>query len=136
MHKYIAPLSLKDWKIMDMKYMLRDSIIWEALVKKIPIVWNWLVWKVGKRSRMRIEYDHWIGSDWNFRLPGHLINSLNIQGIHFLVEVIGPMNSCIWNKCWIWENKLGLQGEEAKKWTQYVQMLEQSEIRLGRKMMR
>jgi hypothetical protein len=65
-----------------------------------------------------------------FQLPKALKISLNIQGVHFLVEIIDPMNTSIWNQGWMEANKLVLQGEEVRLWYHYMQRLKQSAMRI------
>lgn len=70
---YLFPDSLDDWLINPVKSMQNIYIIWKAVVVAFPLVGNWLIWRVGRGTKMKVGLDPWIGCGEDYRLPAHII---------------------------------------------------------------
>lgn len=77
--KYIEPDSVEDWIRSPTKSHHNASILWKAVTIAFLLVGRWLVWKVGKGSKVRLGEDPWVGCEASYRLlenmreKGHFI---------------------------------------------------------------
>lgn len=55
--KYIKPFTVEEWIRLPTKTYQNASIIWKVVVFAFPLIKDWLVWKVGDGTRMRLGED-------------------------------------------------------------------------------
>jgi hypothetical protein len=122
-HKYIKPESVEEWVRNPVKKWKNASIIWKAMVIVFPLIVKNLIWKVGKGSKVQIGLDPWVGSGESFRLSEALIDKLHIIGFFVLSQVANLDFTTIWRQEWMEADMLGLDGEDAVEWGQYINAL-------------
>jgi hypothetical protein len=54
------------------------------MILAFPSVGNKLVWCVGRRTKLQVGMDPWIGSGENYMLPHHIIMFLGSRGFYNL----------------------------------------------------
>jgi hypothetical protein len=79
--KYIYPTSLEEWIHFFVNNLHNDSIIWKVVVVAIPLVSNWLIWKIGRGTKVQVRLNPWVGSGVDFILLVHVILNLRSRGI-------------------------------------------------------
>lgn len=55
--RYIAPETVDGWIRYPVKSLNNVSIIWKAVILAFPLVGNWLVWCVGRGTKVQVGLD-------------------------------------------------------------------------------
>lgn len=71
------------------------------MVLAFPLVGNWLVWKVGRGTKVKVGEDPWIGCGEDFRLTVRVIQFLTNSGYYRLNQIADTYMSIIWNQKWV-----------------------------------
>jgi len=68
--KYFPNLFVSEW-FREPTKSSKGSIVWKALVDDFPLVGNWIVWRIGNRTKVRLGEDLWlgVGNNLNFIFP-------------------------------------------------------------------
>ena len=61
--------------------------MWRDLLSSFDVIGEWLVWKVGSGSKLRIGHDPWIGSSRVDRIPHHMTDYLRDMGLMHLSQI-------------------------------------------------
>jgi hypothetical protein len=96
----------------------------------LHIIKQWLAWLIGCGKQIILGMDPFIGDNYSFRLSGPLIQHLNNQHIYSLAQVAST-NDAGNNQSWIESIHLGLIGELATKWSNFLLLLKSSGISLN-----
>jgi hypothetical protein len=70
---YRAFIYMKEWIQNLNKNVANGSSMWKALVSAFFIVGNFLAWRIGNGTKVKLGVDPWIGRKGVFRLSSELI---------------------------------------------------------------
>jgi len=78
--KYFASQSLEDWIKNPKKLKTLGSIGWSAMMDAYHLIGDFLCWKIGNGSKVRIGEDPWISGGGGFKLSNGLIEDIHLKG--------------------------------------------------------
>jgi hypothetical protein len=124
--KYLKKKYVVEWFREGRKNLKGISNCWRALTTSLPIITDWLVWKLGNGWDIRLGVDPLIGAQSFYKLSVNLVNTFHSKGIKFLAQVasldVGVLNVFNWKSA----EMLGLSGEQKEEWEIYVKGLKLS----------
>jgi hypothetical protein len=82
--KYFTSQSLEDWIKNPRKLRTLGSIGWSAMMDAYHLIGDFLCWKIGNGSKVRIGEDPWIGGGGGFKLLNSLIEDIHLKGVFSL----------------------------------------------------
>lgn len=106
------------------------SSVWKALLKSMPLIREKQVWKINDGSWARIITDPWNGSGGRHLLSEVLIQHLNSLEIKVLADIVDPHNTSIFEQCWKFAPQINLPPHWHHEWTDYINALSESHIRI------
>ena len=119
--KYISPLSLLDWIRVTVKKKRSMSICWKAVLWSFDLIGNFLSWKVGSGTNVRIGLDPWVGCKWRHSLPMCLVDKLHAIGLFYLSDIGCLDLSLLNNQGWLSAELIGLtEQHNITCWNDYV----------------
>jgi len=128
--KYISPLSIVDWIWLINKHNPIASSQWMALAQAFPILGNYLAWRVGNGSQVRIRSNVIIRCDGRIVLVENRIQTLKTNGLCTLNQLADWEATTIWNQAWHSSTELELDVQWERDWHNYISSLHQSHIQL------
>jgi hypothetical protein len=128
--KYLKGIDLTSWLRKNECKFPVASIIWKNFMNSLPLIKRWLAWSIGCGKQVILGLDPFIGGNTSFSLSGPLIHHLNNVHIFSLAQAAIP-NGVGTNQCWLEANHLGLSGEMATEWNNFLIMLRSSGISLN-----
>ena len=129
-HKYIYPLTTKEWYRTLTKAIMNVSIIWKTTIMAFNVIREWLVWSVGDGNKVRLGDEPWIGICGAHMLPLAIKEGLRDQGLVMLGEIGDVVNSTPFRQAWIQVEDIGFMDQEKKLWKGNVKSLQVSHVRL------
>jgi hypothetical protein len=96
----------------------------------LHIIKQWLAWKIGCGKQVIIGKDPFIGDNASYKLSTSLIQHLNSRYIYTLAQAALPDIPGSTQR-WIDANQLGLSGDLATEWNNYILNLKSSGITLN-----
>ena len=108
------------------------SICWKAVLWSFDLIGNFLTWKVGNGTNVRIGLDSWVGCKWRHNLPMSLVDKLHSAGL-FYVSDIGCLDlSLLNNQGWFTAELIGLTNQhDITYWNDYVGLLKTNHVILS-----
>eukprot|EP01018_Ginkgo_biloba_P031210 Gb_14160 [translate_table: standard] len=92
--------------------------------------YRWLVWKVRRRTRVRLGEDPWVGYGGSFRLSKGVLQCLQERGLFNLSQATNMGLSTVWRKEWKSTNLIGLVDEAMEESEAFVNCFRSSHVRL------
>jgi hypothetical protein len=122
--KYLENKEVEVWLRQERKYFKGASNIWKGLVKAYDILGHWVVWKIGRGTKLIVGKDPWIGCSGNYNLSEPLRHALQVKGITCLVDATNLMVQEVGIQSWKNAESLELEGLLDEEWTNYTNLLE------------
>jgi hypothetical protein len=94
------------------------------------LILHWLSWDPGSGQIISIGNDRILGLDAHLVLSLPLVTALNQKNIFSLAQAKGLSDSHHFCNYWFNNSDLGLSGDLASEWDQYIRVLIDSEILL------
>jgi hypothetical protein len=81
---------MKNWLRFELFQYVSGSKIWNSLIKVIPLITNWLSWKLGTGHIVAIEREKILGLGADSILSNLLINALRQKHVSVLAQAWTP----------------------------------------------
>jgi hypothetical protein len=107
----------------------KGSLIWKHFICSLPIIKQWLAWKIGSGNQVIIGKDPFIGDSTYYKLSPPLIHFLNTHWIFSIAQAtlsFTPNSTTIWKSA----SQLGLTGPLSEEWNNYITLLQSNGITL------
>ena len=132
--KYIQPLNILEWIRSLVKEKENISICWKAVLWAFDIIGNFLVWKIGNGTTVRIGLDPWIGCKWRHVLPYSMLEKLHLAGFFCLSNIGIHGLSVLMPQQWYSDEYIGFVDPlEIDVWNGYLAILKSSHARISNK---
>ena len=128
--KYIHGWPITEWIIFLVYEHRNISNIWRALLKALPILKQWLVWRPGNGWNIRVGRDPILGLNGSFRLSAPLLDKLLGNRIYFLAQAALHTTDEGFTG-WVDAQFLNLNGALATEWKEYTYLLKNSGLCLN-----
>jgi len=98
------------------------------VISTFPVIGDGLAWHVGQGNWIRIGVDPCSGSGQAHILPIDLTDRIHEPAIHFISQVTDPGSTSIWQQGWMGPEALGLVGNQALMWNNFMMALRSRHI--------
>ena len=133
MSKYCSNQSLSNWVRNSELHNIGTSLIWNSFIKVYHWISRSLSWKVGCGEEIRLGIDPVLGLEVQFLSSPSLIAFLNAQDIWHLSQVRNCSGSMFLEDYWFTAGYIGLPGDLAFEWSNFILALNSASIRLTEK---
>ena len=120
MSKYSSNQSLSNWVRNSELHNIGASLIWNSFIKVYHWISRSLSWKVGCGEEIRLGIDPVLGLEVQFLSSPSLIAFLNAQDIWHLSQVRNCSGSMFLEDYWFTAGYLGLPGDLAFEWSNFI----------------
>jgi hypothetical protein len=128
--KVHLPGTTLDWIRSERKILQNVSNQWKALVLAFPVIGDFLAWKVGIGTQVRVGVDAIMGCDKRVFLSEALIHHLHLIGKATLNIVNKPRATTLWVQGWLSVEEINVVGDMVVEWKNYIFTLHRAHVRL------
>ena len=108
------------------------SICWKAVLWAFDIIGDFLVWKIGNGSAVRIKLDPWIGCNWRHALHLPMLDRLHLAGLYCLSDIGIPGLTDLMAQQWLFADFIGFSDPfDIDVWNGYLTILKSSHVRIS-----
>ena len=86
--KYVKSFLVSYWIQKQIKALANASVLWKIFLHSLPIIKEWLNWKVGRGIQIFVGIDPLIGLMGNYKLAAPLLHQLHSENIVKLKEIV------------------------------------------------
>lgn len=130
--KYLKGVEVVSWLQKKHTSFPSASIIWKNIFYVLPIVKNWVAWKVGSGLRVLLGLVPFIGVGSGYRLSDGLLVHLHCQGLYSLAQFFKVGSSNILGpQAWPSAQDIGLPASFAGEWNSFIQVINLSGLTLS-----
>jgi hypothetical protein len=120
MDKYFSHVTVINWLRLESQKVQSASRIWTSLTNSVHIINQWLAWSPGSRHLIALGRDNILGIGDKSFLSTELLSILNQKKIIVLAQASEGIDPISLSEIWINNNSLGISGEFAKEWDDYI----------------
>ena len=125
-------MNIIEWIRSPVKKKKNISICWKAVLWAFDIIGDFLVWKIGNGSVVRIGLDPWIGCKWRHALPLPMLERLRLVGLYCLSNIGIHGMSALMAQQWFTAYFIGFTDPfEIDVWNGYLAILKSSHVRIS-----
>jgi hypothetical protein len=128
--KYLPYTSVATWLRSALVTQPLASQLWKSLMKSLPLITHWLIWKPGRGNSVLIGLDKILGIGNTSFLSRELLLVLKNLNIHYLYQAKAQSSWGYVIDQWKSNEELGLTGNLALEWNNYTKELISSGIQL------